>query len=947
VLRRLTVATAVALVASCGGAAVAAAHPLLLTAAPAPGVIDPSAPKSMTLEFSEAAVTSGSRVTITGPHRVRLPIGKLKARDGGRLISFSLPSHLKPGVYKVAWLALGIDGHNVDGTFAFGIAEKSGRLPPGSSGLGGAGTGALGGNAQGQSPFSAAANWLGVAAAALALGGLILIAVLRRAGLLEEEDELGGLHRLFGLAWVVAVLAAIESVIAVAGAGASSNFDPGLLTASGTGISAIARAVIALVTGVVLLVAGRLHLRRLQALAFGVGGFGLLATYGLSGHVIADGGTLAKVGMVAHVACAGIWAGGVITLFILAGRARARGRRLDLRAAARAFAPVAAGALVIAGVTGVIAAVREVDHWYFLRFSTYGNVVIVKVAVVALAAGAGAANTWRRRPRRGLLGFEAGLVVAAIGIATVLSGLAQGRGQPLPAQRGDLLPGPAFGTALLPQGSANVTLTPARTGLDSLIVNAPPSARRIEVRMACGCDVRPVISRLARVGGTTTFSSSVPIPSVGSWYAYLYVNGHQAGSPVSLPAGVPTAPGAPVQNVLSIADLSGPGAERCREFVEGLDLAIGRLNGLGGVDGGDKVALDVLDDGGSPARAAALAARALTPRPVAFMPCGAGAEPALALASRDGVPSIVGDPATGIVYGPRIYRVAADPYADGYAIGQAIRRTFIPQSPSTAKRVLVVAATDAQGQRRLAGLKAELRGARIDGAPVRIRLLPLDELTHSTGASLYSMIVRTRTIALVIDGTDAQEPAIAAALRRLPARSSAFTPATVFASDRLLSERLIDRTGTVGQLGVIQGTSEVAVDSDDALALANGLPSMFPGATASIESLRGFVTGQALSYAVAHGTSVEDVTSRLFKPAPFTDALADPWRSDAPAAGDPRLGLMVPNFLNTTLLPQGAGGEQYTGDYFAAGAWERTTSEYYGPSVTAPVPRIGVLSAEP
>jgi methionine-rich copper-binding protein CopC/putative copper export protein len=947
VIRRAALAAAAVLVALCGVPAAAAAHPLLLTAAPAPGVIDPSAPTSMTLEFSEAAVPSGSAVSITGPNHFRLKDPKLLSEDGGRQLAFTMPTGMKPGVYHVTWLALGIDGHNVSGTFAFGVAEKNGQLPPGAAGLGGAGTGALGGSAAGQSPFTVAATWLGVLAAALALGGLVLVFALRRAGVLaEEQGRLGGLGRLLGAAWVVAVLAALESVIANASAGANSSFSLSLLTASGTGVSSLVRLAVAVLVGLALLAAWRLRLGdRVQARLFAAGGFAVLATYGLSGHVLADGSALAGVGMVVHVATAGLWAGGVLTLFILAAT-----RRVELGAAARAFAPFAIVALAIAGVTGVIAAVREVDHWYFLRYSTYGNVVIIKIAIVLIAAAIGGITTLRARraggaerpsakravrPRSGLIAFEAGLVFLVIGVASVLSGLAQGRGEPLPAQKGDLLPGPAFASALLPQGSAAVTLTPARVGLDTLIVAAPAGAQRVEVRMACGCDVRPVISLLHRAPDATSYTATVPVPSAGDWYAYLYVNGHQATSPVSLPAGVPTAAGAPVQNVLAIADLSGPGAGRCREFVEGLDLAIGRLNSDGGVDGGDKLALDVLDDGGSPAAAESLAGRALAAHPVAFMPCGAGSEPGIVAASRAGVPSIVGDPATGLVDAPHVYRVTADPYADGYAIGQAIRKTFISEMPLTAKTVRIVGGLDAQGARRLAGLRAALRGS-----DVRVQVLKPSVVIDSTSASFAALLNRQTTLAMVLDGTDAQEPAFAAALARLPAKSAEFDPATVLVSDRLLSENLIDASGEAGQIGIVQGTSEVAIDSDDALALAQALPSMFPGVDASIESLRGFVSGLALTYGLQQGTSSSSVEVRLLRPAPFTDALDVPWLSTAPAAGSQRLGILVPNFLSTTLLPTSDGGEQYTGQYFANGAWERTTSDYYGPALTAPVPQI-------
>jgi hypothetical protein len=66
-----------------------------------------------------------------------------------------------------------------------------------------------------------------------------------------------------------------------------------------------------------------------------------------------------------------------------------------------------------------------------------------------------------------------------------------------------------------------------------------------------------------------------------------------------------------------------------------------------------------------------------------------------------------------------------------------------------------------------------------------------------------------------------------------------------------------------------------------------------------------------------------------------------PWRSDAPAAGSPRLAVVGPTFLPATLIPASTGGETYSGRYFADGAWRPLGSELYGPSLRAPVPPLG------
>jgi hypothetical protein len=512
--------------------------------------------------------------------------------------------------------------------------------------------------------------------------------------------------------------------------------------------------------------------------------------------------------------------------------------------------------------------------------------------------------------------------MAVLALAVVLSALAQGRGQPLPAQRGDLLPGPAIATALLKGGTAPLTLAPARPGTNVLVVAPPNSgAHTVVARLVCGCDPRPVITRLRSPRHDGTFSGTIPVPAAGTWYAYLTVDGTPAASPAALTVGVPAAAGAPVQNVLAIADLSGPGAARCRQYMVGLELALGRLNASGGVSGGRKVAPLALDDAGSASTAASLANRALSNHPLALLPCGTGAEPAIAAAARRGVPSIVGDPATGPVPALRTFRLAADPYADGYALGQAITANVLPVSAPTARSVQVVVGEDAQGARRLAGLRAALAGSK-----VRIRLTPT-----------ITTLDRRSTVALVLDGHDSQAAGFEAALRHLPATGA---PAPVLLSERLLGEGFIDGAGNAGRLGVVQGTSSVSVDSRDALTLTQAIPGLFPGQGASMESLRGYVAGLTFVYGVGAGTSATALAAKLGRPAPFTDALAAPWRSDAPAAGSPRLGLFAPTFLSANLIPPSQGGEAYSGAYFANGAWTRPSSTLFGPSLQSPVPPL-------
>ena len=95
-------------------------------------------------------------------------------------------------------------------------------------------------------------------------------------------------------------------------------------------------------------------------------------------------------------------------------------------------------------------------------------------------------------------------MLAILVLATTLSGLAQGRGQPLPAQSGTLFPGPALTTALLPKANAPVELAPARSGANVDHGRRPPGTAHAARGHACASSARPAARRLCaqRCAGT-------------------------------------------------------------------------------------------------------------------------------------------------------------------------------------------------------------------------------------------------------------------------------------------------------------------------------------------------------------------------------------------------------------------------------------------------------------
>ena len=927
--RRVLAGGGLAALALVAGAAPAAAHPSLLQAAPAPGLSVPSAPRTVALALSEPAIARGSRIVVRGPGGA-VGVGRVRAADGGRTLSVALRSRVRPGVYEVDWSALGDDGHATGGRFRFGVQGRGGTPPPGAerlTGAGGVGRGEQRAAAQGA--VTVIARWLGVLAAALLLGGGLLA---RRSNPARDRWRAAA-----PLALLLGVVVAVGGVLAEATAGAGGALDVRLLGASGAGVAAVAR------LGALLAAALGARVARLRDAAWVAGGAGALVATGLDGHVLTvrHDRALALGGQVVHTLAAGVWLGGLLLLGLLAVRVRDGGARAALGDAARAFATLAPAALGAAFLTGALAAVREVHHWYFLRWSDYGRLVIAKAALVVVAAAAGAFIA-RRGARPRVLRTEAIAVVVVAALASALAAVPAGRGQPLPAVRGTLLPGPAIASALTGSGVAHLTLAPARAGDNRLVVDGPRSARSGRVRLACACARHPLVARL-RAGAAT-----IRLPAEGTWYAYV------AGgrSPAALTVGVPGAPGAPPVEVLAAADLSGPGADRCRSLLVGLELGVGRLNALGGLDGGHKVVLTAFDTGGSAQRAAA-AVRGR--RAVALAgACGAGGDRAVRSAATAGLPSIVGDPAVAPVSAPRVFRLAGDPAAEGYAAGRYLVRGVVAAQADADARdapspVRAYAARDALGRRWLAGLRRALAGAtpadaarwpapdgagdpRTRGSDRAVRVVASSPARFA--AAPARALDRRRTAAVVLDGPAAQ---LAAALRRAGRPGGRWAPAPVIASERTFSEAFVGAAGSLGRLGVVRGASEISPDSRDALAYAQAVGELFPGERPTLEGLRGYATGLALAAAVRGGTAPDDVVARLRRPAPFTDAIAAPWRADAPAAGAQRFTVLGPTFLAATLVPPSAGGESFSGRFFADGAWRRLTSDVYGPPLAAPV----------
>lgn len=107
---------------------------------------------------------------------------------------------------------------------------------------------------------------------------------------------------------------------------------------------------------------------------------------------------LAWLADIVHVLAAGVWSGGVVLLLgLIARRRRAKNPALTADAVLR-FSLVATVASIAAGITGLVLAVIELPSVGALFGSTFGRILLVKIAVVAAIAALGAYHHFRVLP---------------------------------------------------------------------------------------------------------------------------------------------------------------------------------------------------------------------------------------------------------------------------------------------------------------------------------------------------------------------------------------------------------------------------------------------------------------------------------------------------------------------------------------------------------------------
>ncbi|MGE3622056.1 MAG: copper resistance protein CopC, partial [Acidimicrobiia bacterium] len=356
----------------------AAAHATLVASDPADGARLDAAPAQVRLTFSErvSADLGGLQVVDAGGSRV----DRGAVEVTGSVVEVGLRPDLPDGTYVATYRIVSADGHPVRGGLVFSVGEAP------------ADAGAL----DRFYDSSADRGWevAGVLGRIAAYGG-VLLAAGGAAFLVLAHDggpDRGALAHSVRWAALVGALGIVASLpIAAAlgtGTGVGAITEDGVLRAVlGEGVGP------AVATGLGGLALAVALLDRWPSGAL-VGAFAAATSFAWSGHTRASEpvwrATLADT---AHLVAAAAWLGGLVLLWQLLRIRRATGAAPAATAGVVArFSTVAAASLAGVAVLGLVLAWTEVRALDALTSTTYGGLLLAKVALVVAVVSIAAYN---------------------------------------------------------------------------------------------------------------------------------------------------------------------------------------------------------------------------------------------------------------------------------------------------------------------------------------------------------------------------------------------------------------------------------------------------------------------------------------------------------------------------------------------------------------------------
>jgi copper transport protein len=540
-LARFCVVPALAGVFLVAAAAPAWAHATLQSTDPPKNGVVAQSPSALSLTFNENVEVSfgsirvytcaGKRITTDAPHH---------AAASDHTVEQSTPK-LDPGVYLVAWRVISADAHPVNGTYSF-------RVGPGAApSVNGCAT-----EASAKSSTTVGVLF-GIARAGVFLGLALLIGGVVFLVLIARRTHAARLtRRAVWVGWAVLVVSTIAALMLqgpyAAGAGIGDAVKWTVVhdvLDTRFGRVTEVRLLLLVVAAALLPLMSSFDRERgvptwWLALAAPVAAL-LAATPGYAGHAATGDFTIFAVPLdTLHVLAMSVWFGGLAVLLLAALGGGFSG---GLRRALATFSRIAFWCVVVLVLSGVFASWRQVGFSIDGYTSTsYGNILLVKLAIVVVLIGIAAVSRSIVRKHRSApldapdtaiaaidertvaklrrsVGFEVLLGVAVLAVTAVLV-----NAQPA---RSELTPKLFSGSVAAGSGNDAMTITvtidPARVGLNTIHVytltpkGADLNVRDMSAKLVSTDGATSVPANLVRAGPNHFLTNDATI-TVGGTY---------------------------------------------------------------------------------------------------------------------------------------------------------------------------------------------------------------------------------------------------------------------------------------------------------------------------------------------------------------------------------------------------------------------------------------------
>ncbi|MGD9866004.1 MAG: copper resistance CopC/CopD family protein [Pseudodonghicola sp.] len=485
------------------------AHASLTGTNPKDGEVIAAAPAQLSLSFSEPV--SPLALNLIRPDGSTLPLEDFAVRD--RTVEIETPQELSDGTHVLTWRVVSEDGHPVGGSVIFSIGEPSASPPP---------------VAEPVDPAVRAGLWISKVMLYLGMffgiGGAF--AVVWLAPQSRPGARVAAIAAVIGIAGT-AISPGLQGLDAL-GATMSRLFDL-LMWSTGMGTSyghTVLVMLVALACALLALVARDALARLLSLIGLLTGGVALA----LSGHAsAAEPQWLMRPAVFAHAFAIAFWIGALLPMGLAL-----RADTADATAVLRRFSNTIPYVVALLVASGITLAVVQVQQPSALIETSYGRLLLAKLALLVLLFGLAAFNRWKlTEPAQKNEAAAKRHLVRSIVIETVLVlailGIAAGwRFTPPPRSLAIAAAQPVQMHIHTAKAMADVTVAPGRTGpvtVSAVVMSGefgPLDAKEVTfVFSNPSAGIEAFRRKAGKPGDGTWRADEVVLPLPGKWTVRL------------------------------------------------------------------------------------------------------------------------------------------------------------------------------------------------------------------------------------------------------------------------------------------------------------------------------------------------------------------------------------------------------------------------------------------